>query len=104
MKYLIFMFLFGCSLKAQNRVEDPKEKEYRALMSKFNNTLEVSAEVQEQASNKQAELVNQAAETITSLKNEVSNLKTELNEVKAKLDSVNADSGRSFVLLPISNK
>lgn len=104
MKYLLFMFLFGCSLKAQNRVEDLKEKEYRALMSKFNNTLEVSAEVQEQASNKQAELIDQAAETITSLKNEVSNLKTELNEVKAKLDSVTIDSGRSFLLLPISNK
>lgn len=96
--------MFGCSLKAQNRIEDPKEKEYRALMSKFNSTLEVSAEVQDKASSKQAELVDQAAETITSLKNEVSNLKTELNEVKAKLDSVNADSGRSFVLLPISNK
>lgn len=104
MKYLLFIFLFGCSLKAQNRIEDPKEKEYRALMSKFNSTLEVSAEVQDKASSKQAELVDQAAETITSLKNEVSNLKTELNEVKAKLDSVNADSGRSFVLLPISNK
>jgi predicted RNase H-like nuclease (RuvC/YqgF family) len=104
MKYLLFIFLFGCSLKAQNKIEDPKEKEYRALMSKFNSTLEVSAEVQDKASSKQAELVDQAAETITSLKNEVSNLKTELNEVKAKLDSVNADSGRSFVLLPISNK
>lgn len=104
MKYLLFIFLFGCSLKAQNRIEDPKEKEYRALMSKFNSTLEVSAEVQDKASSKQAELVDQAAETIVSLKNEVSNLKTELNEVKAKLDSVNADSGRNFVLLPISNK
>ena len=104
MKYLLFIFLFGCSLKAQNRIEDPKEKEYRALMSKFNSTLEVSAEVQDKASSKQAELVDQAAETITSLKNEVSNLKTELNEVKAKLDSVTIDSGRSFLLLPISNK
>lgn len=104
MKYLIFMFLFGCSLKAQNRIEDPKEKEYRALMSNFNNTLEVSADVQDKASNKQTELVDQAVETITSLKNEVSNLKIELNEVKAKLDSVTTDSGRNFVLLPISNK
>jgi FtsZ-binding cell division protein ZapB len=60
--------------------------------------------VQDKASSKQTELVDQAVETITSLKNEVSNLKTELNEVKAKLDSVTIDSGRNFVLLPISNK
>ena len=52
--YLLFIFLFGCSLKAQNRIEDPKEKEYMALMSKFNSTLEVSAEVQDKASSKQA--------------------------------------------------
>ncbi|CAB4144450.1 hypothetical protein UFOVP463_39 [uncultured Caudovirales phage] len=104
MKYLLFIFLFGCNVKAQNRVEDPKEKEYRALMSNFNNTLQVSADVQDKASNKQTELVDQAVETITSLKNEVSNLKNELNEVKAKLDSVTTDSGRNFVLLPISNK
>jgi seryl-tRNA synthetase len=104
MKYLLFIFLLGCNVKAQNRVEDPKEKEYRALMSNFNNTLQVSADVQDKASSKQTELVDQAVKTITSLKNEVSNLKTELNEVKAKLDSVTTDSGRNFVLLPISNK
>ena len=102
MKYLFIIFLFGCTATAQQKVEDKGDKEFLELMNRFNSTYKESKEVQKEAENKETELVNEAAEKIVTLNNAVNELKIELNEVKASLDSVSNDTGRAFMLLPIS--
>ena len=106
MKYLLFIFLFGCTASAQNQSEDIKDDiEFQKLMNKVSETNTLSVQVQAKASKKEAELVTKAVATITELKQEVKILKTELSEVKASLDSVNSDTGVSFKLFAIpSNK
>jgi seryl-tRNA synthetase len=104
MKYLLFIFLMGCTASAQNQSEETKEDiEFQKLMNKVTQTNNLSVQVQAKASKKEAELVTKAVATITELKQEVKILKTELSEVKATLDSVSNDSGISFKLLPISD-
>jgi len=102
MKYLLFIFLMGCTASAQNQNEDLKEDiEFQKLMNKVTQTNDLSVQVQAKASKKEAELVTKAVATITELKQEVKILKTELSEVKATLDSVSNDTGISFKLLAI---
>jgi hypothetical protein len=104
MKYLLFIFLFGCTASAQNQSEDIKDDiEFQKLMNKVSQTNDLSVQVQAKASKKEAELVTKAVATITELKQEVKILKTELSEVKATLDSVSNDSGISFKLFAIPN-
>ena len=104
MKYLLFIFLFGCTASAQNQSEDIKDDiEFQKLMNKVSETNTLSVQVQAKASKKEAELVTKAVATITELKQEVKILKTELSEVKASLDSVSNDSCISFKLLAIPN-
>ena len=104
MKYLLFIFLFGCTASAQNQSEDIKDDiEFQKLMNKVSETNDLSVQVQAKASKKEAELVTKAVATITELKQEVKILKTELSEVKASLDSVSNDSGISFKILAIPN-
>lgn len=104
MKYLLFIFLMGCTASAQNQSEDIKDDiEFQKLMNKVTQTNDLSVKVQAKASKKEAELVTKAVATITELKQEVKILKTELSEVKASLDSVSNDSGISFKLLAIPN-
>jgi hypothetical protein len=104
MKYLLFIFLFGCTASAQNQSEETKEDiEFQKLMNKVTKTNDLSVQVQAKASKKEAELVTKAVATITELKQEVKILKTELSEVKASLDSVSNDTGVSFKLLAIPN-
>ena len=104
MRYLLFIFLMGCTASAQNQNEDLKEDiEFQKLMNKVTQTNALSVQVQAKASKKEAELVTKAVATIVSMKGEIKDLKIELNEVKSKLDSVTIDTGGKFVLLPISN-
>ena len=104
MKYLLFIFLFGCTASAQNQSEDIKDDiEFQKLINKVSQTNDLSVQVQAKASKKEAELVTKAVATITELKQEVKILKTELSEVKATLDSVSNDSGISFKLFAIPN-
>jgi ATP phosphoribosyltransferase regulatory subunit HisZ len=104
MKYLLFIFLFGCTASAQNQSEETKEDiEFQKLMNKVTQTNDLSVQVQAKASKKEAELVTKAVATITELKQEVKILKTELSEVKASLDSVNNDTGVSFRIYAIPN-
>jgi len=104
MRYLLFIFLMGCTATAQNQSEETKEDiEFQKLMNKVAETNTLSVQVQEKASKKEAELVMKAVETIKELKTEVTTLKTELSEVKATLDSVSNDTGVSFKLLAISS-
>jgi len=102
MKYLLFIFLLGCTASAQNQSEDIKDDiEFQKLMNKVTQTNDLSVQVQAKASKKEAELVTKAVATITELKQEVKILKTELSEVKATLDSVSNDTGVSFKLFAI---
>jgi seryl-tRNA synthetase len=104
MKYLLFIFLFGCTVSAQKTSEEvAEEREFQQLMSKVAQTNDKSVQVQKAASKKEAELVTKAIATIVAMKSEIKDLKTELNEVKTRLDSVAIDTGGKFVLLPISN-
>jgi hypothetical protein len=104
MKYLLFIFLMGCTASAQKQSEDLKDDiEFQKLMNKVSETNDLSVQVQAKASKKEAELVQKAVETIKELKTEVTILKTELSEVKATLDSVSADTGISYKLLAISD-
>jgi len=104
MKYLLILFLFGCSVSAQKTSEELiQEREFEQLMSKVTQTNNRSVLVQEAATKKEAELVTKAVATIVSMKGEIKDLKIELNEVKSKLDSVSIDTGGKFMLLPISN-
>ena len=102
MKYLLFIFLMGCTASAQNQSEELKDDiEFQKLMNKVTQTNDLSVQVQAKASKKEAELVTKAVATITELKQEVKILKTELSEVKATLDSVNNDTGISYKLFAI---
>ena len=102
MKYLLFIFLMGCTASAQNQSEDLNDDiEFQKLMNKVSETNDLSVKVQAKASKKEAELVQKAVETIKELKTEVTILKTELSEVKATLDSVNNDTGISYKLFAI---
>jgi acetyl-CoA carboxylase beta subunit len=104
MKYLLFIFLFGCTASAQNQNEELKDDiEFQKLMNKVAETNTLSVQVQDKATKKEAELVTKAVATIIKMKGEIKDLKTELNEVKSKLDSVTIDTGGKFMLLPISN-
>ena len=104
MKYLLFLFLFGCTVSAQKTSEEvAEEREFQQLMSKVAQTNDKSVQVQKAASKKEAELVTKAVATIVAMKGEIKDLKTELNEVKTRLDSVSVDTGGKFMLLPISN-
>jgi seryl-tRNA synthetase len=104
MKYLLFIFLMGCTASAQNQNEDLKEDiEFQKLMNKVTQTNDLSVQVQAKASKKEVELVQKAVETIKELKSEVTILKTQLNDVKATLDSVSNDTGVSFRIYAIPN-
>jgi seryl-tRNA synthetase len=104
MKYLLFIFLFGCSATAQMPSDETKDDiEFKKLMDQVSQTNAMSVQVQAKASKKEAELVTKAVEKITELKQEVKILKTELSEVKATLDSVSNDTAFSFKLFAIPN-
>jgi len=103
MRYIFFIFIFGCTATAQQPSTETKEDiEFAKLMDQVSATNAKSVEVQAKASKKEAEIVQKAVSKIIELKQEVTILKTELNDVKATLDSVSADTGVSFKLLAIS--
>jgi esterase/lipase len=97
MRYLIFIFLFGCTLTAQEPNKDlTKDAEFEQLLKKVEQTTNEGVKVQEQADKQQKTIINETVNKIVGLKNE-------LNEVKSKLDSIDSDTGSKYILLPISN-
>ena len=95
MRYLLFIFLYGCSLTAQEPSKEQKiDNEFQLLLNKVNENNVNSSLVQKEASKKEKKI-------ITNTINNINNLKTELSEVKARLDSIAIDTGSSFSLLPI---
>ena len=98
MRYLLFIFLYGCSLTAQEPSKEQKiDNEFQLLLNKVNENNVNSYLVQKEASKKEKKI-------ITNTINNINNLKTELSEVKARLDSIAIDTGSSFSLLPIPKK
>jgi hypothetical protein len=98
MRYLLFIFLYGCSLTAQEPSKEQKiDNEFQLLLNKVNENNVNSSLVQKEASKKEKKI-------ITNTINKINNLKTELSEVKARLDSITIDTGSSFSLLPIPKK
>ena len=98
MRYLLFIFLYGCSLTAQEPSKEQKiDNEFQLLLNKVNENNFNSSLVQKEASKKEKKI-------ITNTINNINNLKTELSEVKARLDSITVDTGSSFSLLPIPKK
>lgn len=102
MKYLVFIFLFGCGVTAQDVSEDLKEdQEFQKLLKKSQANIQSQAEIQQIASSEQKKIVAQTVNKIVELKEENKDLKVELNETKAKLDSVSTDTIMPYILLPI---
>jgi len=98
MRYLLFIFLYGCNLTAQEPSKEQKiDNEFQLLLNKVNENNISSSLVQKEASKKEKKI-------ITNTINNINNLKSELSEVKARLDSIAIDTGSSFSLLPIPKK
>jgi hypothetical protein len=102
MKYLVFIFLFGCGVTAQSVSEESKEEqELDMLLKKAQSNMQIQATLQDAANKEQKKIVKQTVSQIIGLKEENKELKIELNETKAKFDSVSADTLLPFLILPI---
>jgi len=106
MKYLLIILIpliYGCQATTAQKVDPSiqEDREFEELLSKVETNNKFSLEVQAQATETQKKIVKETVQNITNLKEEVTTLKIELNEAKAALDSVSADTGISFILLPI---
>jgi hypothetical protein len=97
MRYLVFVFLFGCSVTAQEPSKElNKDAEFEQLLNKVKQTAIEGTKAQQEADKQQKTIIKQTVNKIVSLK-------SELNEVKSKLDSLDNDTGTKYILLPISN-
>ena len=97
MRYLVFIFLFGCSVTAQEPSKDlMKDADFEQLLNKVKQTAIEGTKAQQEADKQQKTIIKQTVNKIVSLKNE-------LNEVKSKLDSLDNDTGTKYILLPISD-
>jgi hypothetical protein len=106
MKYLLIILIpliYGCQTTTAQKVDGSiqEDREFEELLSKVETNNKLSLQVQAQATETQKKIVKETVQNITNLKEEVTTLKIELNEAKAALDSVSADTGISFILLPI---
>ena len=106
MKYLLIILIpliYGCQATTAQKVDPSiqEDREFEELLSKVETNNKFSLEVQAQATETQKKIVKETVQNITNLKEEVTTLKIELNEAKAALDSVSADTGVTFILLPI---
>jgi len=106
MKYLLIILIpliYGCQNTTAQKVDSSiqEDREFEQLLSKVETNNKLSLQVQAQATETQKKIVKETVQNITNLKEEVTTLKIELNEAKAALDSVSADTGVTFILLPI---
>lgn len=106
MKYLLIIlipFIYGCQTTTAQKIDSSiqEDREFEELLSKVETNNKLSLQIQAQATETQKKIVKETVQNITNLKEEVTTLKIELNEAKAALDSVSADTGVTFILLPI---
>jgi hypothetical protein len=92
MRYLIFLFLTGCTLTAQQQnAEQQKDAEFHKLISKAKENHSNFHHVHAKAKKKEDNLVAQAITKIVTLKAEVKDLKNEISEIngiKIRIDTV----------------
>jgi hypothetical protein len=89
MRYLIFLFLTGCSLSAQQQdTEKQKDAEFHKLISKAKENHSNFHHVHAKAKKKEDNLVAQAITKIVTLKAEVKDLKSEISGMKVRIDTV----------------
>jgi hypothetical protein len=86
MRYLIFLFLTGCTLSAQQQdAEQQKDAEFNELINKATQNQSNFIEVHKKAKEKEDKIISQAITKIVTLNEQVSELKGELSEVKIKI-------------------
>ena len=89
MRYLIFLFLTGCTLSAQQQdTEQQKDAKFNELINKATQNQSNFIEVHRKAKEKEDKIISQAITKIVTLNEQVSDLKGELSEVKIKIDTV----------------
>ncbi len=92
MRYLIFLFLTGCSLNAQQQdVEKHKDAEFNKLIDNAKQNQSTFNKVHSKAEAKEKRIVAQTINKIVTLKEEVKDLKNEISEisgVKVRIDTV----------------
>jgi len=98
LKIIFLLFLYSCSYTnaQQNSHETEEDKKFRELLSKVNETEQVTTQTQKEAEEKQTKIVDKTVKQIVQLK-------TEINELKQELNSINSDTTTKFKLFPISD-
>ena len=89
MRYLIFLFLTGCTLSAQQQdAEQQKDVEFHKLIKKAKETHTNFHQVHAKAKSKEDKLVSQTINKIVTLKEEVKDLKSEISGMKVRIDTI----------------
>ena len=89
MRYLIFFFLTGCTLSAQQQnAEQQKDAEFNKLIDNANQNQSTFKKVHSKAEAKEKRIVAQAINKIVTLKEEVKDLKSEISGMKVRIDTV----------------
>jgi hypothetical protein len=89
MRYLIFIFLTGCTLSAKKpNPEHKKDAEFHQLISKAKDNHANFHQVHAKAKKKEDKLVSQAITKIVTLKAEVKDLKSEISGMKIRIDTI----------------
>lgn len=89
MRYLIFLFLTGCTLSAQQQdAEQQKDVEFKKLIEDAKQNHSNFHQVHAKAKKKEDKLVAQAITKIVTLKAEVKDLKSEISGMKVRVDTV----------------
>ena len=89
MRYLIFLFLTGCTLTAQQQnAEQQKDVEFNKLIDNAKQNQSTFKKVHSKAEAKEKKIVAQAITKIITLKEEVKDLKSEISGMKIRIDTV----------------
>ena len=89
MRYLIFFFLTGCTLSAQQQdAEQQKDAEFNKLIDNAKQNQSTFKKVHSKAEAKEKRIVAQAINKIVTLKEEVKDLKSEISVMKVRIDTV----------------
>lgn len=89
MRYLIFLFLTGCTLTAQQQnAEQQKDAEFNKLIDNAKQNQSTFKKVHSKAEAKEKKIVAQAITKIITLKEEVKDLKSEISGMKIRIDTV----------------
>ena len=89
MRYLIFLFLTGCTLTAQQQnAEQQKDAEFNKLIDNAKQNQSTFKKVHSKAEAKEKKIVSQTINKIVTLKEEVKDLKSEISGIKVRIDTI----------------